>query len=159
MRIREAIPDDLPLIAALVRELADYEDLLGEVTFDEGELGQHLFGERPVAEVLIAEERGDAVGFALFFMTLSTFKGRPVLYLEDLFVREHARGNGVGTALLREVARRATARGCTRMEWSVLDWNEPAKQFYVKLGASVESDWRLARIAGSALAEFGQQER
>lgn len=156
--IREATPDDLPLIATLVRELADYEGLLSEVSFDQGELGQHLFGEHPIADVLIAEDRGDAVGFALFFMTLSTFKGRPVLYLEDLFVREHARGRGVGSTLLREVARRAAARGCARMEWTVLDWNEPAIRFYKGIGAMVEPDWRLVRVAGPALAEFGQHE-
>ena len=89
-------------------------------------------------------------------MTLSTFKGRPVLYLEDLFVREHARGQGLGTILLREVARRALARECDRVEWTVLDWNEPAIRFYKSIGANVEPDWRLVRVAGSALIEFGQ---
>ena len=132
--IRPATPDDLPLIAALIRELAEYERLAHEVRFDEDVLGTMLFGPRSFAEVVMGEADGVAQGFALFFHNFSTFEGRPGIYLEDLFVRPQARGAGLGKALLAHLAALAVARGCARLEWSVLDWNEPAIGFYRKLG-------------------------
>jgi GNAT superfamily N-acetyltransferase len=127
--VRAATPADLPLIAALIRELAEYEKLAGEVRFDEAALGEHLFGARAAAEVVIGEADGEAAAFALFFPNFSTFEGKPGLYLEDLFVRPAARGRGLGKALLSHLAALAVERGFARFEWSVLDWNEPAIGF------------------------------
>ncbi|MDD3799539.1 MAG: GNAT family N-acetyltransferase [Novosphingobium sp.] len=152
--IRPATCDDLPLIASLIRELAEYERLSHVVRFDEGELGEHLFGPRPAAEALIGEHGGRAMGFALFFPTFSTFEGKPGIWLEDLFVRPDARGAGLGKALLLHVARLAVKRGCARFEWSVLDWNEPALGFYRSLGAQMQEDWRIMRADGDALARL-----
>lgn len=149
--IRPAIAADLPLIAALIRELAAYEQLSHEVRFDEATLGQYLFGVRPMAEVLIAEAAGEACGFALFFHNFSTFEGRPGIYLEDLFVRAPARGLGLGLALLAQLARLATARGCARLEWAVLDWNAPSIAFYQKLGARAQDEWTGMRLSGAEL--------
>jgi GNAT superfamily N-acetyltransferase len=126
MLIRPATLDDVPAIIDLIRALAVYEKLEAEVTLDPAELARHLFGTRPYAEVLIADDKGAAQGYALFFHTFSTFLAKPGLYLEDLFVRETARGRGIGKALLAAVARVAVSRGCGRLEWSVLDWNAPA---------------------------------
>lgn len=152
MRIRDAVEADVPLIATLIRELAEYERLAHEVTMTEEELREALFGARRHAEVLIAEddERGP-LGFALFFHNFSTFLGRPGIYLEDLFVRPPHRGLGVGAALLRRLARVAVDRGCGRMEWSVLDWNEPAIGFYRRLGARANDAWTTYRLDGEAL--------
>jgi GNAT superfamily N-acetyltransferase len=150
--IRRATAADLPLIAGLIRALAEYEKLAREVRFDEAVLGEKLFGSRPYAEVLIAELDGEAQGFALFFHNFSTFEGRPGLYLEDLFVRPEARGRGVGRALLAELARIAVARDCARLEWWVLDWNTPAIGFYRSLGARPMDDWTVMRVDGAALA-------
>ena len=150
--IRPAVPADLPLIAELIHALADYEKLGHEVRFDEATLGEKLFGPRPYAEVLIAEVQGEAQGFALFFHNFSTFEGRPGIYLEDLFVRPEARGLGLGKALLAELARLALERGCARLEWWVLDWNEPAIGFYRKLGARPMDEWTVMRVDGAALA-------
>ncbi|MCB2059376.1 MAG: GNAT family N-acetyltransferase [Novosphingobium sp.] len=155
--IRPAVSSDLPLIAAFIRELADYENLSHEVRFDEAQLGEHLFGPRPHAEALIGEIGGEPQGFALFFHTFSTFEGRPGIWLEDLFVRPTARGEGLGKALLTHVARLAAERGCARLEWSVLDWNEPAIGFYRKLGARPMDEWRIMRVDGEALTSFGGQ--
>ena len=154
--IRSAAAADLPLIAALIRELAEYERLAHEVRFDPARLGEYLFGSRPMAEVLIAELDGEAVGFALFFHNFSTFEGRPGLYLEDLFVRPSARGAGLGKALLAALASRAVARGWARFEWSVLDWNTPAIGFYTALGARAMDDWTVMRVDGDALTALAK---
>ena len=151
LAIRPANPADLPLIAALIRALAEYEKLADEVRFDEAVLGDKLFGPRPYAEVLIGEVGGEPMGFALFFHNFSTFEGRPGIYLEDLFVRPEARGAGLGKALLGELARIAVARDCARLEWSVLDWNEPSIGFYRSLGARPMDEWTVMRVDGSAL--------
>jgi GNAT superfamily N-acetyltransferase len=150
--IRPANPADLPLIAELIRALAEYEKLSDEVRFDEATLGEKLFGPRPYAEVLIGEVDGEALGFALFFHNFSTFEGRPGIYLEDLFVQPEARGLGLGKALLAELARLAVERDCARLEWWVLDWNEPSIGFYKSLGARPMDDWTVMRVDGAALA-------
>jgi GNAT superfamily N-acetyltransferase len=157
--IRPAAPTDLPLIAALIRDLADYEKLVGEVRFDEEVLGEKLFGARPYAEVLIGEIDGEPQGFALFFHNFSTFEGRPGIYLEDLFVRPAARGSGLGKALLARLAALAVARDCARLEWWVLDWNEPAIGFYKKLGARAMDEWTVMRVDGAALAQLAATAR
>ena len=153
--IRPAVPADLPLIAQLIRDLADYEKLAHEVRFDEAVLGTKLFGPRPYAEVLIGELDGAAQGFALFFHNFSTFEGKPGIYLEDLFVRPAARGSGLGKALLARLAALALERDCARLEWSVLDWNEPAIGFYRKLGARLMDEWTVMRVDGADLARLG----
>ncbi len=152
--IRSATSADLPLIAALIRELAEYEKLAHEVRFDEAVLAQKLFGPRPFAEVLIGELEGAAQGFALFFHNFSTFEGKPGIYLEDLFVRPAARGSGLGTALLRRLALIAQERDCARLEWSVLDWNAPAIDFYRALGARPMDEWTVMRVDGEALRQL-----
>lgn len=152
--IRPAKVDDVSLILAFIRELAEYERLLGTVDATEDCLRRTLFGERPEAEVLIGELQGEPVGFALFFSNYSTFKGRSGVYLEDLFVRPHARGTGVGKALLREVAKIAVARGCVRLEWAVLDWNVPAIEFYKRIGAQPLDEWTVYRISREGIAKL-----
>ena len=154
--IRPATRADLPLIAQFIRDLAEYEKLAHEVRFDEATLAGHLFGSRPMAEVVIGEVGGEPQGFALFFHNFSTFEGRPGLYLEDLFVRPAARGSGLGRALLAYLAGLAVERGCARLEWSVLDWNAPAIGFYEKLGARAMSDWTIMRVDGEALVDLGK---
>ena len=149
--IRPAVAADTPAIARLIRALADYERLSHAVALDEGRLRDHLFGPRPFAEALLAEDGGGAVGYALFFPIYSTFLGRPGLYLEDLFVEPAHRGKGHGKALLAAVARLAVERGCGRLEWSVLDWNEPAIRFYRSVGAAPVEGWTVYRLAGEAL--------
>lgn len=151
LTIRPATPADLALIAAFIRELADYEKLLHEVRFDEATLGDKLFGVRPYAEVAIGEIDGTAQGFALFFHNFSTFEGKPGLYLEDLFVRPAARGSGLGKALLAHLARLCMERDCARLEWSVLDWNAPSIGFYKSLGARMMDEWTVMRVDGDAL--------
>jgi GNAT superfamily N-acetyltransferase len=151
LALRPATPADLPLIAELIRALADYEKLSHEVRFDEAVLGEKLFGARPYAEVLIGEVDGSPQGFALFFHNFSTFEGRPGIYLEDLFVRPEARGLGLGRALLAELARLAVERGCARLEWWVLDWNEPSIGFYKSLGARPMDEWTVMRVDGASL--------
>lgn len=153
--IRPATPADLSLIAQLIRDLADYEKLAHEVRFDEAVLGQKLFGARAYAEVVIGELDGAPQGFALFFHNFSTFEGKPGIYLEDLFVRPDARGSGLGKALLSHLAMLAVERDCARLEWSVLDWNEPAIGFYKKLGARLMDDWTVMRVDGPALQQLG----
>lgn len=155
--IRPATSADLPLIAALIRELAEYERLSDAVRFDETVLGQKLFGERPYAEVLIGEVDGIAQGFALFFHNFSTFEGKPGIYLEDLFVRPEARGAGLGKALLIELARLAVERDCARLEWWVLDWNHPAIGFYKALGARPMDEWTVMRVDGEALGALAER--
>ena len=154
--VRPAAPADIPLILSLIRDLADYERLAHACTATESDLARHLFGDRPPAECLIAELDGSPEGFALFFTTFSTFLARPGLYLEDLYIRPHARGRGLGRALLATLASLATARGCGRLEWSVLDWNEPAIGFYKRLGAIPMDDWTVYRLTGEALTNLAQ---
>nr|WP_250894005.1 GNAT family N-acetyltransferase [Croceibacterium selenioxidans] len=144
----------MPLIAELIRALAEYEKLAHEVRFEEAVLGEKLFGPRPYAEVLIGEVDGVAQGFALFFHNFSTFEGKPGIYLEDLFVRPEARGVGLGKALLVELARLARERDCARLEWWVLDWNEPSIGFYKSLGARPMDEWTVMRVDGEALGEL-----
>ena len=154
IRLRVATRDDIALIAHFIRALADYEKLLDEVRLDEGVLAEKLFGPRPYAEVLIGEINGQPEGFALFFHNFSTFEGRPGIYLEDLFVTPEARGSGLGTALLAELARLAVERDCARLEWSVLDWNEPSIGFYKALGAKPMDEWTVFRLDGAALTNL-----
>ncbi len=153
-RIREATEQDVPLILALIRELADYERLSHEVVATENGLRDSLFGERRYAEVLIAEHGGEAAGFALFFHNFATFLGRPGLYLEDLYVRPAFRSAGIGKELLVRLASLAKRRGCGRLEWWVLDWNEPAVGFYRSIGAEPMDDWTVYRVSGPALEEL-----
>lgn len=154
--VRSAVPEDLDLIIGFIRALAAYERLADAVRLDRDVLGAHLFGATPKAEVVIAERDGAAIGFALFFHNFSTFEGRPGIYLEDLFVAPEARGSGAGKALLRHLAQLALDRGCARLEWSVLDWNEPAISFYRSLGAASMDDWTVNRLSGHALAALAQ---
>ncbi len=152
--IRPAAPEDVGLILSLIKDLADYERLSQEVRASEDDLARWLFSDKPVAEALIAEHGGSPVGFALFFHNFSTFLGRPGLYLEDLYVRPESRGKGVGKLLLKELARIAKDRGCGRLEWAVLDWNEPAIRFYEALGAKALSDWTVFRLTGEDLTRL-----
>ncbi len=150
--IRPATRDEVPLVLEFIRDLARYERLEHEVSASEAELGEALFGERRYAEVVFACSGGEPVGFALFFHNFSTFKGRPGIYLEDLFVRPEARGRGIGKLLLAHLARTAIERRCARLEWAVLDWNEPSIRFYHSLGAVPMDEWRIFRMTGDALA-------
>lgn len=139
------------MIYSLVRGLAEYERLEHEMVGTEASLAEHLFGARPYCEALIAEDDGGPAGFALFFHNYSTFRMQPGLYLEDLFVLPERRGQGFGQALLRRLAALTLERGCGRLEWSVLDWNEPAIGFYARLGARLMDDWTTCRVDGEAL--------
>ena len=154
LTIRPATAADLPLIAQFIRDLAEYEKLAHEVRFDEAALGGRLFGARPYAEVLIGEIDGTPQGFALFFHNFSTFEGKPGVYLEDLFVRPEARGSGLGKALLKRLAAIAIERDCARLEWWVLDWNEPSIQFYKALGAKLMDEWTVMRVDGGSLHDL-----
>lgn len=152
--IRTATVADVPLILELIRGLAEYEKLSQEVVATEATLRQTLFGATPAAQVVIAEVEGRPAGFALYFFNYSTFLAKPGLYLEDLFVKPEFRGAGTGKALLLHLAKIANARGCGRMEWSVLDWNEPAIRFYEALGARRLKEWQICRLTGPALAQY-----
>ena len=153
--IRPATPADLPLILRFIRGLATYEKLLPEVEATEETLGATLFGPRPAAECVLAfTAENTPAGFAIFFTNYSTFLARPGLYLEDLFVEPALRGRGIGKALLLHLAGLANARGCGRMEWSVLDWNQPAIDFYESLGAVRKTEWTTCRLSGAALARY-----
>jgi GNAT superfamily N-acetyltransferase len=157
-RIRPAVEADVPLILRFIRELADYERLLHEVVATEDRLRDTLFGARPAAEVVIAEDAdAEPLGFALFFHNYSTFLAQPGIYLEDLYVRPEARGRGAGRALLAHLARLAKERGCGRLEWWVLDWNESAIRFYRSLGAQPMSDWTVFRLTGDDLARLADE--
>jgi GNAT superfamily N-acetyltransferase len=156
LTIRVATVDDTPTILTFIKDLAEYEKLSHEVVADEARLRATLFGSRPAAEVIIAELAGASVGFALFFPSYSTFLGKPGLYLEDLFVRPAARGKGVGRALMSALARIAVQRDYGRFEWSVLDWNEPALQFYRSLGAKPQAEWTVQRLTGAPLAALAE---
>jgi len=149
--IRPATEADVALILSYIRELADFERLLHEVVATEDRLRQALFGPRPVAESLLAELDGEPVGFALFFATFSTFRAQAGIYLEDLYVRPPARGQGVGRALLARLAQLACERSCGRLEWAVLNWNERAIRFYQSLGARPMNEWNVYRLTGEAL--------
>lgn len=157
LSIHPATEEDAPLVLALVRELAEYEKLAHEVTATAEDVRASLFGGARAAEALIARVRGEPAGFALFFHNYSTFLGRRGLYLEDLFVRPHLRGRGVGRALFAAVARAAKERGCGRLEWAVLDWNAPALAFYERLGARAMTEWRLHRLSGAALDALAEE--
>jgi GNAT superfamily N-acetyltransferase len=152
--IRPATLTDIPIILELIRALATYERAPNDVTATEKGLAEVLFGENPAAEVLLAFENETAVGFAVFFHNFSTWLGRPGLYLEDLFVRPEDRGKGYGRALLIHLAKIARDRGCGRLEWAVLDWNEPAIQFYHKIGAKPMDEWTAFRLTHDGIAKL-----
>ena len=157
-QVRSARVDDVPIILQLIRDLATYERAPDEVTATEERLVDVLFGEKPAAEVLLAFEGDSPVGFAVYFYNFSTWLGRPGLYLEDLFVKPEKRGKGYGRALLIELAKIARDRGCGRMEWAVLDWNEPAIKFYRSLGANAMHEWTVFRLTGEEIAELANSE-
>jgi len=157
LAIRFATTDDASTILGFIRALADYEKLLHEVAADEATLRATLFGVRPAAEVLIAELAGTPVGFALFFQSYSTFLAKPGLYLEDLFVLPASRGRGVGAALMSALGRIAVQRNYGRFEWSVLDWNKPALDFYATLGAVPQDQWTVQRLVGAPLAALAER--
>jgi len=158
LEIRPARVEDVPVILELIRELATYERAPDEVTATEEQLVDVLFGERPVAEVLLAFEGKSPIGFAVFFHNFSTWLGRPGLYLEDLFVKPEKRGKGYGRALLVALAKIARDRACGRMEWAVLDWNEPAIKFYRALGAKPMDEWTVFRLTRDGIAELAKSD-
>ena len=153
-KIRAASPEDIPAIFSLIKALAEYENLADQVTGTEANLHEHLFGERPFAEAIVATTPDQIVGFALFLHNYSTFLTKPGIYLEDLFVLSNHRGQGIGKALLTHLAQLAISRNCGRLEWSVLDWNEPAIAFYQRMGANILPDWRTCRVSGDALSRI-----
>ena len=152
--IRPATPADVPTIARLIRDLAEYEKLAHAVVLKESDLHKHLFGSPKYCEVVLAEDAGVVVGFALFFHNYSTFRAKPGIYLEDLFVVPEARGKGHGKALLRALAKLAVERDCSRVEWSVLNWNEPSIEFYKALGAKPMDEWTVYRLTDEALTKL-----
>jgi GNAT superfamily N-acetyltransferase len=155
--IRSARVEDVPVILQLIRDLATYERAPNDVTATQEQLVKVLFGPRSSAEVLLGFEQDTAVGFAVFFHNFSTWLGRPGLYLEDLFVKPEMRGKGYGRALLVYLAKIARERDCGRMEWAVLDWNDPAIQFYRKLGAKPMDEWTVFRLTGDGIAQLAEQ--
>jgi GNAT superfamily N-acetyltransferase len=158
-QIRPARVEDVPVIFELIQDLATYERAPDEVTATEEQLVAVLFGKRPAAEVLLAFAGESAVGFAVYFYNFSTWLGRPGLYLEDLFVKPEMRGKGYGRALLVELAKIARAQSCGRMEWAVLDWNEPAIKFYRSLGAKPMDEWTVFRLTGDEIAKLADSGR
>ena len=157
LSIRKAIASDLLQIAQFIRDLAVYEKLSHQVSFDESRLQQELFGDAPVAHVLMAEWDSAPVGFALYFYNFSTFLGKRGIYLEDLYVDPSHRGKSIGKSLLKELARLAVAQDCGRLEWQVLDWNEPSIAFYDSLGAKQKSDWITYQLTDDALRRLAEQ--
>jgi GNAT superfamily N-acetyltransferase len=155
-QIRDATVADVPLILQLIRDLATYERAPGEVVATEEGLCEVFFGDEPSAKVLLAFADGQPVGFAVYFFNFSTWLGRPGLYLEDLFVKPEVRGRGYGRALLVHLAQIARARNCGRIEWAVLNWNEPAIEFYKKLGAAPMNDWAVFRLAGDGIKRLAE---
>lgn len=151
--LRDARPEDAPHLVQLIAELAEYEKLADQARATAEDLRTALFGARPAAEALVAEVDGEPVGFALWFTTFSTFVGKPGLYVEDVYIRPAHRGRGIGKAIFRRLAQAAVERGFGRMEWSVLDWNEPAIAFYRSLGAEPMSEWTVQRLSGDALRQ------
>lgn len=154
--IRKALPTDVSTILQFIKELAEYEKLAHEVKADETSLTATLFGEHPAAEVVLVEENGEPVGFALYFTSYSTFLARAGIYLEDLYIRPAFRGRGYGRALLKHLAAEVVRRGGGRLEWSVLDWNEPSIRFYESLEAGPMSDWIRYRLDGEALRRLAE---
>lgn len=157
--VRPAKPADVPALFQLIQALAEYEQLSHAVTGNVELLREHLFGPRPYADAIVAEVSAQPVGFALFFYNYSTFLTKPGIYLEDLFVLPDYRRQGIATALLSYLAQRATAEGCGRLEWSVLDWNASAIAFYERMGATVLPDWRICRVTGNALLDLGESRK
>ena len=157
LRIEKATAGDVSLVLHFIRELAEYEKMLHGVTATEESLRETLFGPNPSAEVLLAYEGEEAVGFAIYFFNYASFVNQRGLYLEDLYVRPEARGKGAGRQLLSHLARIAIERGCCRLEWAVLDWNEPAIGFYKRLGAYAMDDWTVFRLSGEALQNLAGQ--
>lgn len=158
LRLRDATPEDVGLLLHFIRALAEYERLLHEVEATEDDFRRLLFGQPRRAEALVAEREGRPVGFALWYYSVSTFDGRAKLYVEDVFVEPEARGRGIGRAIFADLARRALAEGCSRMEWSVLDWNAPSIAFYCSIGALPREGWTLQRLGGEALRALAGQE-
>ena len=156
-QIRFAVIDDVPLILGFIRELAEYERMLDDVVATEELLTEWLF-KKVKADVLIGEINGEPVAFALFFHNFSTFLGRPGIYLEDLYVRPEARGNGIGKKMLKYLAKLAVERGCGRLEWSCLDWNTSSIDFYLSLGAETMSNWTVYRVAEDALLNLAKEQ-
>ncbi len=154
LSLRLATQHDVPQILRFIRELAEYEKLLDMVVADEAKLTATLFGDKPYAEVVIADYAGQPAGFALFFHNYSTFLAKPGIYLEDLFVDPTLRGKGIGKALITYLAKLAVERDCGRLEWAVLDWNQPAIDFYQSLGAQMLHDWRVNRVTGDTLQQM-----
>lgn len=152
--LRSVTPADVPVLFSLIQALADYEKLAHAVTGNAEALQEDLFGTRPYVEAIIVEYAGQAVGFALFFNNYSTFLTQPGIYLEDLFVLPEYRRQGIGKVMLTYLANLAVERGCGRLEWSVLDWNEPAIAFYRRMGASILDDWRICRVTGDSLTKL-----
>lgn len=157
--IRPATLADVPVILELIRELAVYEKLESDAVAKPEDLATHLFGPRPYAECLLADEAGMVVGFALFFHNYSTFRGKPGIYLEDLFVKPEYRGHGHGKALFAELARLAVERDCARLEWAVLDWNAPSIAFYERLGAHPLNEWTTYRLTGDAMRTLARSKK
>jgi GNAT superfamily N-acetyltransferase len=157
LTLRFADESDVPLVLSFIKKLAEYEKLSHEVVADEATLRRSLFGERQVAEVIIGDYKDQPVAFALFFHNFSTFLGQPGLYLEDLFVDPAMRGRGIGQMMLSYLAQLAVKRGCGRLEWWVLDWNESAINFYKKLGAYPMDEWTVYRVTGSTLTQLAQE--
>jgi GNAT superfamily N-acetyltransferase len=156
LSVRRGTRRDVPTIVALIRGLAEYERLAHEVEITHAQARRHGFGRRPYFETLICRRGRRSVGFALYFFTYSTFVGRPSLYLEDLFVLPEERGRGAGRALLRALGKVALARGCGRMEWTVLDWNAPAIRFYRRIGARLHKEWIHTRLTGAPLKRLAR---
>ncbi len=156
-QIKPATRAEVPLILQLIRELADYERAPDDAVATEAQLDKVLFGENPSAEVILAREGAEPVGFAVYFFNFSTWLGQPGLYLEDLFVRPAHRGKGYGRLLLARLAQIARERDCGRMEWAVLEWNEPAIQFYKKLGAKPMEDWTVFRLTSDGIAGLAEK--
>ena len=156
LSIHRARPDESGLVYSLLCELADYEKLTHEVEATEADIAAVLFGDNPRAFCEIAEWNGEGVGFALWFFNFPTFSGRPGIYLEDLFVRPAFRGKGIGKALLSHLARLGVEHGCSRLQWSVLDWNTPSIEFYKSLGAAMMDEWKLCRVSGAALTQLAK---
>ena len=157
LRLRDATPADIPLVNRFVRALADYEKLLHEAVATEDDFRRLLFGDPPRAWALFAEWEGEPVGLALWYYSVSTFLGRPSLYVEDVFVEPAHRNRGIGRIIFAHLAQRAVAEGCGRMEWSVLDWNAPSIAFYRSIGARPKQGWTLQRLSGEALAALARQ--
>ncbi|MCT6700789.1 GNAT family N-acetyltransferase [Rheinheimera sp. 4Y26] len=157
LSLRLATKNDVPQILSFIQALAEYEKLAHQVVATEDKLTATLFGDKAFAEVVIADYQGVPAGFALFFHNYSTFLAKPGIYLEDLFVDPKLRGKGIGKALITYLAKLAVERDCGRLEWSVLDWNQPAIDFYQSLGATMLDDWRINRVTGPTLVAMAQQ--